>query len=165
MRQVFFSLFLVLCLSRAVAFADTDSSEPDAGQPDAGPSLLEADAGPPPLHVREPPFVSGDYSWMNGNNYQSQPIFVSGPFTWTLLLDVHDDYDFNRPEDHTIFPATTGPRHNEFNLNYAVLGVEATGVTDVIGHDRNYKEGNCLCCQVDVADPSEILDSRSQIAA
>ena len=129
-------------LAPSLAFSDVDAGEAppateqlDAGVPqaDAGPPVLDLDAGPPPLDVREPPFASGDYSWMNGNNYQPQSMFASGPFTWTLLLDVYYGYDFNRPEDHTIFPATTAPRHNEFNLNYAVLGVEATGVTDVIG--------------------------------
>ena len=107
---------MMWCLAHANAFADADAGEAlpgaeqmDAGAPgaDAGAPVLKPDAGPPALDVREPPFATGDYSWMNGNNYQPQPMFVPGPFTWTLLLDVYYGYDFNKPEDHTIFPATT----------------------------------------------------------
>jgi hypothetical protein len=141
MKHLVLALLLGLA-SQALAETDPDAgaaatdlaadagAEPDAGQPDAG-LAVDPDAGP--LDVREPPFATGDYTWMNGNNYQPQPLLVTGPVTWTLLLDVYYGFDFNRPEDHTVFPATTAPRHNEFNLNYAVLGVEATGVTDVLG--------------------------------
>lgn len=89
-------------------------------------------AAPQTLDQAEPPFP-GDFSWLNGTNDQPQALLQTGPVTWTLLVDTYYGYSFNTPKDGTVFPTTTAPRHNEFNLNYGLLGVEVTGVPNVMG--------------------------------
>lgn len=74
-----------------------------------------------------------DYTWMNGTNYQTTSPLTSGPLTWMLMVDTYYGYSFNRPADHTIFPTTTAPRHNEFNLNLATLGLEVTEYKHLFG--------------------------------
>ncbi|MDB5097689.1 MAG: outer membrane protein [Cyanobacteria bacterium RYN_339] len=71
--------------------------------------------------------------WANGANAQPASLLTSGPLTWSLLVDTYYGFDFNRPADHTVYPTTTAPRHNEFNLNHAFLGAEVTGVENVLG--------------------------------
>src|SRR5215471_8545656 len=80
-----------------------------------------------PLDVREPPF-SLDYSWMNGSNAQPASLLGMGPITWSIYIDTYYAWQFHRPIDHTIFPTTTAPRHNEISLNLAHLGVDVTGL-------------------------------------
>ncbi|MFN3429846.1 MAG: outer membrane beta-barrel protein [Candidatus Sericytochromatia bacterium] len=72
-------------------------------------------------------------AWMNGTNRQPESPLKTGPLTWTLLVDTYYGYAFNRPADHTVFPTTTAPRHNEFNLNLAVLGLEVTEAEGLFG--------------------------------
>ena len=76
-----------------------------------------------PLDVREPPFSEFDFSWMNGSNPQPASLLVTGPVTWSIYVDTYYAWQFHRPIDHTIFPTTTAPRHNEISLNLAHLGV------------------------------------------
>jgi hypothetical protein len=79
------------------------------------------------LAQTEPPAApEPDFTWLNGSNYQRTSPLRTGPLTWTLLVDTYYGYAFNRPADHTVFPTTTAPRHNEFNLNLALLGLEVT---------------------------------------
>jgi hypothetical protein len=86
-----------------------------------------------PLDVREPPFSEFDFSWMNGNNPQPSSLLGMGPVTWSLYVDTYFAWQFRQPIDHTIFPTTTAPRHNEISLNLAHLGVDVTGLDGPIG--------------------------------
>ncbi len=94
------------------------------------PSLAHADD---PLDVREPTFGEFDFSWMNGNNAQPDSLLKSGPLTYSLYVDTYYGYQFHRPIDHTVFPTTTAPRHDEISLNLAHFGVDVTGLDGPIG--------------------------------
>lgn len=86
-----------------------------------------------PLDEREPPFGEHDYAWMNGSNPQPPSLLVMGPLTWSLYVDTYFAWQFQQPIDHTIFPTTTAPRHDEISLNLAHLGVDVTGIDGPIG--------------------------------
>ncbi|HXN33896.1 MAG TPA: hypothetical protein VN894_18630, partial [Polyangiaceae bacterium] len=77
----------------------------------AHPPVAEA-----PLDTREPPFGEFDFAWMNGNNTQPPSLLGMGPLTWSLYVDTYYAWQFQQPLDHTIFPTTTAPRHNEISL-------------------------------------------------
>src|SRR5206468_3639480 len=81
----------------------------------------------------EPPFGEFDGSWLNGNNYQPPSLLTVGPLTWTVYVDTYYAYQFHAPVDHTIFPTTVAPRHNEVSFNLGVLGVDLTGLDGPIG--------------------------------
>ena len=101
-----------------------------AAAPPAAPTPTPA---PQPLDVREPTFGEFDFGWMNGNNSQPASLLQTGPLTLSLYVDTYYAWQFNRPIDHTIFPTTTAPRHNEISLNLAHLGVDVTGLDGPIG--------------------------------
>ncbi len=86
-----------------------------------------------PLDVAEPPFGAYDYSWMNGQNPQPPSLLGMGPVTWSLYIDTYFAWQFYQPVDHTIFPTTTAPRHDEISLNLAHVGVDVTGLDGPIG--------------------------------
>ena len=86
-----------------------------------------------PLDVREPPFGEFDFDWMNGNNTQPQSLLGMGPVTWSLYVDTYYAWQFRRPIDHTIFPTTTAPLHDEISLNLAHIGVDVTGIDGPTG--------------------------------
>ncbi len=86
-----------------------------------------------PLDVREPTFGEFDFSWMNGNNPQPDSLLKTGPLTLSLYIDTYFNYQFHRPIDHTIFPTTTAPRHDEISLNLAHIGFDVTGLDGPIG--------------------------------
>src|SRR5579871_4572516 len=86
-----------------------------------------------PLDVSEPPFGEFDFRWMNGSNPQPDSLLVLGPVTGSLYVDTYYAWQFNQPVDHTIFPTTTAPRHNEISLNLAHLGIDVTGLDGPIG--------------------------------
>jgi hypothetical protein len=90
-------------------------------------------AAPQPLDAREPTFGEFDFSWMNGNNPQPDSLLKMGPVTWSLYVDTYFGWQFYRPIDHTVFPTTTAPRHNELSLNLAHVGVDVTGLDGPIG--------------------------------
>jgi hypothetical protein len=90
-------------------------------------------AGPKPLDVAEPTFGEFDFSWMNGNNPQPASLLQTGPVTLSLYIDTYYGFQFHQPIDHTVFPTTTAPRHNEISLNLAHLGVDVTGLDGPIG--------------------------------
>ncbi len=116
-----------------------------AAPPAADPTTAAAPAGPPPsaapppaatpppaaappaakpLDAREPPFAAGDYAWLNGSNSQPESLLKVGPVVLSIYVDAFYAWQFRRPVDHTIFPTTTAPRHNEFGFNLASLGLE-----------------------------------------
>ena len=86
-----------------------------------------------PLDVREPPFGEYDYAWMNGSNPQPASLLGMGPVTWSLYVDTYYAWQTYQPVDHTIFPTTTAPRHDEISLNLAHIGVDVTGLDGPTG--------------------------------
>ena len=98
-------------------------------------AAVTVEAPPPdkPLDVREPPFGEHDFAWMNGSNTQPASLLGMGPVTWSLYVDTYYAWQFHQPTDHTIFPTTTAPRHNEISLNLAHLGVDLTGLDGPTG--------------------------------
>ncbi len=77
-----------------------------------------------PLAVREPPFAEFDYSWITGSNRQPSPLLGLGPIDFLLYADAYYLFQFHQPIDHTAFPSTVAPRHNEISLNLATFGIE-----------------------------------------
>lgn len=112
----------VVALLTRVAWADAPVA-PDAPKPDPG----------KPLDVAEPPFGEFDFAWMNGNNPQPASLLALGPITPSLYIDTYYGYQFHRPIDHTVFPTTTAPRHDELSLNLAHVGLDVTGLDGPIG--------------------------------
>jgi hypothetical protein len=105
-----------------------------AEAPPAAPATSAApDSKPPPLDVREAPFGEFDYSWMNGTNPQPSSLLTVGPLALSLYVDAYYAWQFGQPTDHTIFPTTVGPRHNEISLNLAHIGFDLTGLDGPIG--------------------------------
>jgi hypothetical protein len=86
-----------------------------------------------PLDEREPPFADGDWSWLNGSNRQPSSLLKWGPLTGSIFIDAYYAFQFSRPQDHTIFPTTAAPRHNEMALNLVALGVEVADLGGPIG--------------------------------
>ncbi len=83
--------------------------------------------------MREPPFGEFDFNWMNGGNTQPASLLGMGPVTWSIYVDTYFGWQFHEPMDHTVFPTTTAPRHNEISLNLAHIGVDLTGLDGPIG--------------------------------
>ena len=99
----------------------------------ASPAPSPASDAAKPLDVREPPFGEFDFAWMNGSNPQPASLLGMGPVTWSIYVDTYYAWQFHEPTDHTIFPTTVAPRHNEISLNLAHLGVDLTGLDGPIG--------------------------------
>jgi hypothetical protein len=95
-------------------------------------SVLAAESSKP-LDVTEPPFGDVDSAWMNGSNSQPDSLLRMGPVTWSLYVDTYFAWQFNQPIDHTIFPTTTAPRHDEISLNLAHVGIDVTGLDGPTG--------------------------------
>jgi hypothetical protein len=108
---------------------------PDAAA-EVAPAAVAAPAPPPvdkPLDVLEPPFGDVDSSWMNGSNSQPASLLTTGPLTLSLYVDTYYAFQLHQPIDHTIFPTTVAPRHNEISLNLAHVGFDVTGLDGPIG--------------------------------
>ena len=90
-------------------------------------------AGNAPLDVLEPTFGEFNFAWMNGNNPQPPSLLTAGPVTASLYVDTYYGWQFYQPVDHTVFPTTTAPRHNEISLNLAHLGLDVTGLDGPTG--------------------------------
>jgi hypothetical protein len=108
------------------------ASMPPLPPPDAQPPAVVAPAEKP-LDERESPFGEFDYAWMNGSNPQPASLLGMGPVTWSLYVDTYYAWQFAQPIDHTIFPTTTAPRHDEISLNLAHIGVDVTGLDGPTG--------------------------------
>ena len=103
-------------------------------KPPAPPPPPPAPPGKPKrLDEREPPFGEFDFSWLNGSNSQPPSLLTVGPLTWSIYIDAYYAFQFHMPIDHTIFPTTVAPRHNEISFNLGILGVDITGVDGLIG--------------------------------
>src|SRR3984893_9919808 len=68
------------------------------------------------------PFAYGDFTWLNGNPRNHQPVFDTKFFTPDIRLDAHFMEDFNHPVDHTIVGSTESFRHGEFQLEQVSFG-------------------------------------------
>ena len=123
MRPPRVSLTALLCFAvfPATAFAADPTAElllPSAPAPSTPTGAQK------PLDLREPPFADKDYSWLNGNNRQPESLLKIGPTVLSLYVDAFYAWQFHQPIDHTIFPTTVAPRHNEIGLNLASIGIE-----------------------------------------
>lgn len=99
----------------------------------AAPAAAATPSPSQPLDVREPPFSQGDWTWLNGSNYQPTSLLRLGPVTPSLYVDTAVAVQFSNPVDHTIFQTTTAARHGEFSLNLAYLGFEVSGIDTPAG--------------------------------
>jgi hypothetical protein len=123
------SLLLTAARARAQTAAPAD---PPTAEPPASPAAATggaATAAPPsplsvPLDVAEPPFAFGDFRWLNGSNRQPESLLKLGPVVVGFIVDAYYLFQLARPIDHTAFPSTTAPRHNELSLNMVGFGVE-----------------------------------------
>ena len=91
-------------------------------------------SAPEPLDKREPPF--GEFDFALDERHQPAASVAprrSGPVTWSLYVDTYYAWQFNQPIDHTIFPTTVAPRHDEISLNLAHVGLDVTGLDGPIG--------------------------------
>ena len=68
------------------------------------------------------PFQGIDQTWQNGADRRDSSIFKIPYFTPTIILDLNYNYSFENPIDHTVVGSTVLARHNELQLNAAVLG-------------------------------------------
>jgi len=68
------------------------------------------------------PFAFGDFTWLNGNPRNHQPVFDTKFFTPDIRFDAHYMQDFNKPKDHTIVGATESFRSGEFQLEQVSFG-------------------------------------------
>jgi Putative beta-barrel porin-2, OmpL-like. bbp2 len=124
MNRLVYIVMIAVLVPRVAAAEDASG---------AGSAAPPAPAVEQPLDVKEPTFGEFDFSWMNGNNPQPSSLLTSGPVTFSLYIDTYYGWQFKRPIDHTVFPTTTAPRHNEISLNLAHLGVDVTGLDGPIG--------------------------------
>jgi hypothetical protein len=114
------------------AVAQTPAQTPAVAEPSPvapTPAPQTPPAPPPPaatqpLDLRDPPFSHKDFSWLNGSNRQPESLLKVGPTVLSLYVDAFYAWDFSQPVDHTIFPTTTAPRHNEIGFNLASVGLE-----------------------------------------
>ena len=89
----------------------------------------DADAAPllaPPAAAPSAPFAWGDFTWMNGQSRQKDyPLKAFNDIvTMSLYLDTNYAYSLNHPRDNTFTGTASVPRHNEFNVNLASVGLE-----------------------------------------
>jgi len=68
------------------------------------------------------PFAFGDFTWLNGNPRNHQPVFDTKFFTPDIRFDAHYMQDFNKPQDHTIVGATESFRSGEFQVEQVSFG-------------------------------------------
>src|SRR6187402_2412 len=66
------------------------------------PPGTEADS----MESTKDPFLWGDFTWIQGNNRQSQNLLTTRYFTGSLTLDCNYNYAFNHPIDHTTSGST-----------------------------------------------------------
>ncbi len=70
---------------------------------------------------------------MTGTNRQPASLLTAGPVTFSVYVDGYYAWQFRQPVDHTIFPTTVAPRHDEIALNLAAVGVDVTGLDGPLG--------------------------------
>jgi len=68
------------------------------------------------------PFAFGDFTWLNGNARNKEPVLDTKFFTPEIRLDTHFMEDFNQPKDHTMGGATESFRSGEFQVEQISFG-------------------------------------------
>jgi hypothetical protein len=68
------------------------------------------------------PFAFGDFTWLNGQPRNKQPVFDTKFFTPDIRFDAHYMQSFNHPKDHTIVGSTESFRSGEFQLEQVSFG-------------------------------------------
>src|SRR5580698_4319204 len=68
------------------------------------------------------PFAFGDFTWLNGNSREHQPLIDSKYFTAEIRVDVNYIYDWARPDDHTLDGAAEAGRTQEFQVQQLGVG-------------------------------------------
>jgi hypothetical protein len=106
----------------APALEPVATPSPSSPAPEAPAPAAPAAPAPAP----EAPFGFGDFTWMNGQSRQKDfPLKAFGDaVTLSLYLDVNYGYSANHPRDNTFTGTASVPRHNEFNVNLASVGME-----------------------------------------
>lgn len=114
----------------ALAFVLVTSSAAAQEEPLLPPSPPAVDplppAAPTPAPASNTPFTFGDFTWMNGQSRQTDfPLKAFGDaVTMSLYMDVNYGYSLHHPRDDTFTGTASVPRHNEFNINLASVGLE-----------------------------------------
>ena len=124
---VAFVVALALMSRTPPATAQEDApSAPTESVPPETPAQPASPPTAPPAPAAETPFGWGDFTWMNGQSRQKDfPLKAFGDaVTLSLYLDVNYAYSFNHPRDDTFTGTASVPRHNEFDVNLASVGME-----------------------------------------
>jgi len=119
-------------VASSFVLAATLLAEVAAAQEADVPLMSAPEAAPPPAPLEAPPaaptapFAWGDFTWMNGQSRQKDyPLKAfNDAVTLSLYLDTNYAYSLNHPRDNTFTGTASVPRHNEFNVNLASVGLE-----------------------------------------
>jgi hypothetical protein len=87
-------------------------------------SIINASAYAQKDSIKAEPFAWGDFTWLQGNNRQTEPLLKGKYITGGITMDMNYNYSFNKPIDHTNSGSTATFRSNEFNLSYIEAGAE-----------------------------------------
>ena len=109
---------LLVASSAGLARAQDADAAPLLAPPVAAPAAAPA--------APAAPFAWGDFTWMNGQSRQKDyPLKAfNDVVTMSLYLDTNYAYSLNHPRDNTFTGTASVPRHNEFNVNLASVGLE-----------------------------------------
>ena len=110
----------------AVLTAGAAHAQPTEDPPLIAPAEPLALRPPAPAAPPEAHFAWGDFTWMNGQSRQKDfPLKAfNDAVTLSLYLDTNYAYSLNHPRDNTFTGTASVPRHNEFNVNLASVGLE-----------------------------------------
>jgi len=87
----------------------------------AVPEALQApDAGP--AVDNDTPYAFGDFTWLNGNPRNKDPVFDTKFFTPDIRVDTYFSQSFNQPKDHTMAGSTEEFRSGEFQVEQISFG-------------------------------------------
>ncbi len=128
LRSLVASLVVIAtALTTGIAAAQTVDDAPLTPPPEPAPAAPPPPPAPAPAPAAAPgPFAWGDFTWMNGQSRQKDfPLKAfNDAVTLSLYLDTNYAYSLNHPRDNTFTGTASVPRHNEFNVNLASVGME-----------------------------------------
>ena len=113
--------------------AQPPAATPDAMAPLAKPASVPAPAAPAiPEALQVPdattgvdnvtPFAFADFTWLNGNPRNKDPVFDTKFFTPDIRVDTYFSQSFNQPKDHTMAGSTEEFRSGEFQVEQISFG-------------------------------------------
>lgn len=129
-RLSLLSFALVFLAAPAIRAQEEPLVPAEPAPPPVPPSPPAIEPLPPvapfPAPASNTPFTFGDFTWMNGQSRQTDfPLKAFGDaVTMSLYMDVNYGYSLNHPRDNTFTGTASVPRHNEFNINLASVGLE-----------------------------------------